>query len=152
MDREYPNASIHTSMCGGCPVAYPIKKPVADNIMIIGDAAHHINPVTGGGITPAMKSGMLGGLVAAEAIKKNNVSESFLNKYVKDIDRDFTKRHKTLYKIKEAISKLSDDDINGIASKIDSIPVEKGLSKSFYVINDKKPSLVIDVLRVFAGI
>ena len=47
-----------------------IKKPVADNIMIIGDAAHHINPVTGGGITPAMKSGMLGGLVAAEAIKK----------------------------------------------------------------------------------
>ena len=80
MDREYPNASIHTSMCGGCPVAYPIKKPVADNIMIIGDAAHHINPVTGGGITPAMKSGMLGGLVAAEAIKKNNVSESFLNK------------------------------------------------------------------------
>ena len=44
------------------------------------------------------ESGMLGGLVAAEAIKKNNVSESFLNKYVKDIDRDFTKRHKTLYK------------------------------------------------------
>ena len=131
MEREYPNASIHTSMCGGCPVAYPIKKPVADNIMIIGDAAHHINPVTGGGITPAMKSGMLGGLVAAEAIKKNNVSESFLNKYVKDIDRDFTKRHKTLYKIKEAISKLSDDDINGIASKIDSIPVEKRTSKKF---------------------
>ena len=153
MEREYPNASIHTSMCGGCPVAYPIKKPVADNIMIIGDAAHHINPVTGGGITPAMKSGMLGGLVAAEAIKKNNVSESFLNKYVKDIDRDFTKRHKTLYKIKEAISKLSDDDINGIASKIDSIPVEKRtLQKVFMSSMIKKPSLVIDVLRVFAGI
>ena len=121
--------------------------------MIIGDAAHHINPVTGGGITPAMKSGMLGGLVAAEAIKKNNVSESFLNKYVKDIDRDFTKRHKTLYKIKEAISKLSDDDINGIASKIDSIPVEKRtLQKVFMSSMIKKPSLVIDVLRVFAGI
>ena len=70
-----------------------------------------------------------------------------------DIDRDFTKRHKTLYKIKEAISKLSDDDINGIASKIDSIPVEKRtLQKVFMSSMIKKPSLVIDVLRVFAGI
>ena len=153
MDREFPDASIHTSMCGGCPVAYPIRKPVSDNIIIVGDAAHHINPVTGGGITPAMKSGMLGGLVAADAIKKNDVSEKFLNNYVKAIDKDFTKRHKTLYKIKEAISKLSDDDINGIANKIDSIPIEKrSLQKVFMSSMIKKPSLVIDVLRVFTGI
>jgi digeranylgeranylglycerophospholipid reductase len=140
-------------MCGGVPVAYPIKKPVADNIIIVGDAAHHINPVTGGGITPAMKSGMLGGLIAADAVKQNDVSEKFLNQYVKAIDKDFTKRHKILYKIKEAISKLSDEDINGIAKKIDSIPIDKrSLQKVFMSSMIKKPSLVIDVLRVFTGI
>ena len=153
MEREFPNASIHTTMCGGVPVSYPIKKPVADNVIIVGDAAHHINPVTGGGITPAMKSGMLGGMVAADAIKSNDFSEKYLEKYVKAIDKDFTKRHHTLYKIKEAISQLSDDDINGIANKIDSIPEEKrSLRKVFMSSMLKKPSLIIDVMRIFTGL
>ena len=153
MSREFPEASIHTSMCGGCPIAYPIKKPIADNIMIVGDAAHHINPVTGGGITPAMKSGMLAGIVGAEAIKCNDQSEKFLEKYVKAIDKDFTKRHHTLYKIKEAISQLSDEDINGIARNIDSIPTEKRtLRKVFMSSMLKKPSLIIDVMRIFTGL
>ncbi len=153
MLREFPDASIHTSMCGGCPIAYPIKKPVADNLMIVGDAAHHVNPVTGGGITPAMKSGMLAGIAAAEAIKKNDHSEEFLEKYVKAINNDFTKRHHTLYKIKEAISQLSDEDINGIARNIDSIPVEKRtLRKVFMSSMLKKPSLIIDVMRIFTGL
>ena len=153
MSREFPEASIHTSMCGGCPIAYPIKKPIADNIMIVGDAAHHINPVTGGGITPAMKSGMLAGIVGAEAIKCNDQSEKFLEKYVKKIDNDFTKRHHTLYKIKEAISQLSDEDINGIARNIDSIPTEKRtLRKVFMSSMLKKPSLIIDVMRIFTGL
>ena len=33
MYREFPDASIHTSMCGGCPVAYPIKKHEQDKII-----------------------------------------------------------------------------------------------------------------------
>ena len=153
IEREFPNASIHTTMCGGVPVSYPIKKPIANNVLIVGDAAHHINPVTGGGITPAMKSGMLGGLVAAEAIKKQDCSERFLEKYVQSINKDFTKRHHTLYKIKEAISQLSDEDINSIAKKIDSIPENKrSLRKVFMSSMLKKPSLIIDVMRIFTGL
>ena len=136
----------------GVPVAYPIKKPVTDNVIIVGDAAHHINPVTGGGITPAMKSGMIGGLIAADAIKANDMSEIYLNRYTKAIEKDFTKRHHTLYKIKEAISQLSDDDINAISNKIDSIPEDKrSLRKVFMSSMLKKPSLVIDVMRIFTG-
>ena len=153
IEREFPNASIHTTMCGGVPVAYPIKKPVRDNVIIVGDAAHHINPVTGGGITPAMKSGMIAGLVASDSIKANDHSEEFLNRYTKEIDKDFTKRHQTLYKIKEAISQLSDDDINAISKKIDSIPENKrSLRKVFMSSMLKKPSLIIDVMRIFTGL
>tara|TARA_Y100001968_G_scaffold116093_2_gene105454 strand:+ start:5339 stop:6517 length:1179 start_codon:yes stop_codon:yes gene_type:complete len=153
LERQFPNASIHTTMCGGVPVAYPIKKPVTDNVIVVGDAAHHINPVTGGGITPAMKSGMIGGIIAADAIKVNDMSESYLNRYTKAIEKDFTKRHHTLYKIKEAISQLSDDDINAISNKIDSIPEDKrSLRKVFMASMLKKPSLVIDVMRIFTGL
>ena len=59
----------------------------------------------------------------------------------------------TLYKIKEAISQLSDEDINGIARNIDSIPTEKRtLRKVFMSSMLKKPSLIIDVMRIFTGL
>ena len=33
MEREYPDAAILTTMCGGVPCAKPMEKPVADGIM-----------------------------------------------------------------------------------------------------------------------
>ena len=64
-------------MCGGVPCAKPMSNPISDNIMLVGDAAHFINPITGGGIAAAMKSGMFAGQVASEAISAEDYSENF---------------------------------------------------------------------------
>ena len=152
IENKYPNATIHTTMCGGVPCSKPMTHPISDNVMLVGDAAHFINPITGGGIAAAMKSGMFAGQVASEAIIANDYSQNFLKKYVSLCQKDFTKRHEKIYKVKETITKLTDDEMNQMALKINKLPPHKiTLSRVFTTAIMKKPSLIIDVMKMFAG-
>lgn len=64
---------IPVSTTGGLiPVGGPLDT-VKDNVMLVGDAAGQTNSLTGGGILQAVVSGKIAGIVAAEAIKENNV-------------------------------------------------------------------------------
>ena len=153
MEREYPDAAILTTMCGGVPCAKPMEKPVADGIMLVGDAAHQINPMTGGGIVAGMKGGWIAGQVAAEAIKKNDYSEDSLLEYPKRMRKDFGKNHERFYKIKEVTEKLTNEELDSIAEKVLSIPDNKRtLTSVFKAAVFKKPTLIIDVLKVFSGV
>ena len=151
--REYPDAAILTTMCGGIPCGKPMKNPIIDGLMLVGDAAHQINPMTGGGIVSGMKAGWIAGQVAAEAVKKGDYSIKILNKYSKSMWKDFGKNYERFYKIKEAVHNLSDEDLNSIADKVLSIPSNKRtLASVFKAAVYKKPSLIIDVLKVFASV
>ena len=153
MEREYPDAAILTTMCGGVPCAKPMEKPVAEGIMLVGDAAHQINPMTGGGIVAGMKGGWIAGQVAAEAIKKNDYSEDSLLEYPKRMRKDFGKNHERFYKIKEVTEKLTNEELDSIAEKVLSIPHNKRtLTSVFKAAVFKKPTLIIDVLKVFSGV
>lgn len=46
---------------GGVPLAAPLKKPYADHVILVGDAARHVNPITGGGIHIALQDGIIAG-------------------------------------------------------------------------------------------
>ncbi len=153
MEREYPDAAILTTMCGGVPCAKPMEKPVANGIMLVGDAAHQINPMTGGGIVAGMKGGWIAGQVAAEAIQNDDYSENSLLEYPKRMRKDFGKNHERFYKIKEATEKLTNEELDSIAEKVLSIPHNKRtLTSVFKAAVFKKPTLIIDVLKVFSGV
>lgn len=46
---------------GGVPLAAALKKPYAAHIILVGDAARHVNPITGGGIHMALRGGVIAG-------------------------------------------------------------------------------------------
>ena len=153
MASEYPHAAILTTMCGGVPCAKPMKKPIADGLMLVGDAAHQINPMTGGGIVSGMKAGWIAGQVAADAVKTSDYSEKKLQAYPNAMWKDFGKNYERFYNIKQAVENLTDNDLNRIADSVLSIPHNKRtLASVFKAAVFKKPSLVIDVLKVFAGV
>ena len=153
MEREYPDAAILTTMCGGVPCGKPMRNPVTDGLMLVGDAAHQINPMTGGGIVSGMKAGWIAGQVAAEAIKKEDYSAKMLKKYSDTMWKAFGKNYERFYRIKEAVHNLNDEDLEQIADKVLSIPPDKRTPSSvFKAAVFKKPTLVIDVLKVFAGV
>ncbi|NOZ08442.1 MAG: NAD(P)/FAD-dependent oxidoreductase [FCB group bacterium] len=153
LQREYPGASILTTMCGGVPCAKPMEKPVADGILLVGDAAHHVNAMTGGGIISGMKAGWIGGQVAATAVHSGDSSAKFLQTYVQKVRKDFGDTHNRFYRMKNTIINLTDDDLNAIARQISRIPEnERTLTRIFKACVFKKPSLIVDVIKVFAGI
>lgn len=75
---HFPNASVLTTTCGGVPCAKPIKDPVRNGLILVGDAAHHVNPMTGGGIISGMKAGWIGGQICANAISNADYSQKYL--------------------------------------------------------------------------
>jgi digeranylgeranylglycerophospholipid reductase len=101
---------------GGDPVGGMIKNLVKDNLMIVGDAAGHVNPLTGGGIITALEAGMYAGEVAAAAVKEDNFTEKRLKEYQdickKEIGDSFDKYLKT----KDYLLSLSDSDLDSIAA------------------------------------
>ena len=67
--------------------------------------------------------------------------------------KDFGKNYERFYKIKEAVNQLKDRDLDSIAESVLSVPLEKRtLSTVFKKAVFKKPSLIIDVIKVFSGL
>ncbi len=44
---------------GGVPLAAPLRTQFADNMILVGDAARHVNPITGGGLHTAVSGGKI---------------------------------------------------------------------------------------------
>ena len=150
---KYPHASVLTTVVGGIPVGKTVKQMVADGLMLVGDAAHTCNPLTGGGITPGMRSGLLAAETAIKALQKGGPTRQNLSSYEKEWHKIGGKNHERFYRIKESLYKLNDDDLNKIARTIVTIPEKnRTLMKLFSAAVREKPSLILDVARVFAGI
>jgi digeranylgeranylglycerophospholipid reductase len=68
MADRLKNARILEVQGGGVPLAAPLRQPYADYVILVGDAARHVNPITGGGIHMALRDGVIAGSVLAEIL------------------------------------------------------------------------------------
>ncbi|NIM92258.1 MAG: geranylgeranyl reductase family protein [Anaerolineales bacterium] len=76
-----------TLITGNVPVNPLSSNILADGLLIVGDAARQVDPLTGGGIYTAMTAGQLAGQVAAGALSANDTSARFLKKYQEGWDQ-----------------------------------------------------------------
>ena len=54
---------------GGVPLAAPLTTQYADRMILVGDAARHVNPITGGGIHTALSGARIAAEVLAKAVR-----------------------------------------------------------------------------------
>jgi len=66
---------------GNVPVALAPASLVTDGLMLVGDAARQVDPLTGGGIVNAMIAGRMAAEVAVAAIAAGDTSTGFLKQY-----------------------------------------------------------------------
>lgn len=148
--RHYPHAAVLYTVVGGVPCSPTAKRIVSDGLMLVGDAAHQINPMSGGGITTAMIAGQIAGRVAAEAIRDDDISAKRLERYPKEWHDAEGKNHERLYKIKQAVYKLTDEDLNRTAEVVLGLkPQERTLFNIFKIALLRHPALIFDLLKVF---
>jgi geranylgeranyl reductase family protein len=73
--------------CAG-PVGFAARDPVASRILLIGDAAGQLEPITGQGIFLALHSAMLAADVASDALGANDFSPRRLSVYARRRGRE----------------------------------------------------------------
>jgi len=112
-------------VAGAVSVNPPPEKTVTDNVILVGDAARLIDPLTGGGIINAIISGRFAGEVAAEAIKAGDCSEKFFMKYEDLWREELEDRLLRNFIAKEKLSELSDDIFNKVIHALEGYQIEK---------------------------
>lgn len=110
---------------GGDPVGGIHKKIYFDNLMVVGDAASQVNPLTGGGIISGMTGGMHAGKVAADAIKDEDYSAKRLKEYDTNLRDAIGDEMKKYLKVKDYLLSLSDKELNSVAVAFQDVEFEK---------------------------
>ena len=148
--RRYPGGARTGYTVGGVIVHTTLKRTYTDGVMICGDAAHMVNPLSGGGIINAMKSGRLAGRTAAAAIRAGDTSESRLACYHKAWMDLLGEAHLKYYRIKQALEDLDDAFFNGLARTVNGIPSHKRtLGRVFAHALVRHPQLIPVAARFF---
>ncbi len=102
---------------GGAPVVVSgqLDKVVSDNVMICGEAAGHVIPLTGAGIHTSAVAGRIAGRVAAEAVLEQNFTQRRLSEYIIEFNKIWADRIMKSLKALRVIERLSDSELNIMA-------------------------------------
>ncbi|MCK6603572.1 MAG: NAD(P)/FAD-dependent oxidoreductase [Ignavibacteriaceae bacterium] len=148
MEKHHPEASVLTQIAGGVPCSITLEKISAPGIMLAGDAARQVNPLSGGGIASGMIGGSIAGRIAGESVKMNKPDH--ILSYDKAWADRLGKRHETFDRIKNGIYNFSDEKFNSIAHSFAKVsPDKRTLGNLFRTALFNNPSLLIDVAKVF---
>jgi digeranylgeranylglycerophospholipid reductase len=148
--RRYPRGARTGYTVGGVIVHTTIKQTYTDGVLVAGDAAHMINPLSGGGIVNAMKAGRLAGQTAATAVCAGSTSADRLAAYHMAWMDLLGDDHLKYYRIRQALERLDDAFFNGLARTVNAIPLEKRtLGRIFAHALVKHPQLIPVAARFF---
>ena len=148
--RRYPRGARLGLTVGGVIVHPTIKQSTTDGVLIAGDAAHMVNPLSGGGIVNAMKAGRLAGRTAAQAIAQRDTSAGRLQCYHDAWMRMLGEDHLRYYRIKQALERLDDGFYDGLARTVNAIPERKRtLGRIFAHALVRHPQLIPVAARFF---
>jgi digeranylgeranylglycerophospholipid reductase len=115
-----------------------------------GDAARQANPLTGGGIINSLIAAEIAAETAVKAIKKGDVSTQMLMPYQKAWHKGEGKINKLSYKLKQAVYRFSDEDLNRTAQMLLKVPESKRTPfQIFKTALFKEPKLLVDAAKIF---
>jgi len=151
--RKFPRGKIIGQVIGAVPVGDSLPKLVGDGILIVGDAAHHSDPISGGGIANAMYSGMFAADTAVDCLKKGDVSAKALSIYEGRWDREIGKHFKRICRIRDEALKFSDEMFDRCATVLNRMPPEKvNMPTIFKTVLKHQPRLLLELRHlILAG-
>ncbi len=119
------NATAVELNVGGDPVGGIIKKISTDNILVVGDAAGMVNPLTGGGIISGMQGGLIAGEIAAAAVKDDDLRAKRLSEYDQRCGKEIGDSFKKYMKARDYLESLSDEELDSIAKAFNETEFER---------------------------
>ena len=135
---EIKKGSIIEENSGGIPIGGLLESMTTDNFLAIGDAAHQVHPLHGGGLIESSFAAVIAAKVITGAIKSNDASNKALDAYNRQWWKERGVKLETGEKIVKILERFTDADFNLIAKSM------KG--EDFFDIFEGKPHKLIKIL------
>jgi len=130
-------------LAGAVPVAEPIES-VRDNLLLVGDAARQVDPITGGGLMASIEAGKTAGETIGKAIDEQRFDKKMLLPYEEKLKNTLYKKLKRNYVVKEILLDMEDKTLNMLADSLKDYKFDElstlSLVKALVL---KHPSLLI---------
>lgn len=109
-EKLYPGAEIE-EVHGGCvPVSGHLAEYTTERFALCGDAAHHTNPLTGGGIMAGLVAGEMLAQWIDKGFKEGDLSAAFLKRYEAALWERNGKSHRKEARIRDFVLGLGPRD------------------------------------------
>jgi geranylgeranyl reductase family protein len=134
--RDHPiisckfNESRILSSCAALIPAPFSSKVCSDGVLLVGDAAGHVKPLTGGGIYMGLSCARIAAPVVAEALRKEP-SKKVLQHYERGIKKKFGMEIELGLRARRAFCKMSDEDLEVLVGLLRDEEVRKIVSENF---------------------
>jgi digeranylgeranylglycerophospholipid reductase len=126
-DKRLAKGKPLDMVAGAVSICAPIEKTVTDNLLLVGDSARQIDPITGGGISNACIAGRIAGETLAHAVETGDFSSRGLQSYEQGWRDILENKQYRNWMAKEKLVKLSDEVLDKIIQALIEVGVE-GLS------------------------
>ncbi len=110
--------SIHAFYSGSIITCGPIKRTYADGLLVVGDAAGQVKPISGGGVILGGICASIAGKVASKAIELNALGKNFLKNYESEWKAILGREFRVSLFARKILNLLSDRDFDKIFSII----------------------------------
>lgn len=130
-------------LAGAVSVSEPYES-VRDNLLLVGDAARQVDPITGGGLMASIEAGKIAGETIGKAVEMEKFDKEMLSAYEKAVEAAFYKKLKRNYMVKEIMLGFEDKTLNMLADSLKDVKFDEintlGLVKALV---SKHPSLLM---------
>jgi len=128
---------------GADPVGEPVQS-VKDNLLLVGDAARQVDPITGGGLMSSIEAGKYAGETIGKAVEKQKFDQQTLSEYENLWKNAFGKKLHRNYMAKEIILDMEDKTLDMLADSLKDYKFEEFSTLSIIkALVTKHPSLLV---------
>ena len=130
-------------IAGAVPVAEPIEA-THDHLILVGDAARQVDPITGGGLMASVEAGKAAGETIAAAVAQQQFDKSYLSKYEQALESNLYPKLRRNYAVKEFLLQVEDKTLDMLADSLKDYQFEEVSTLSLLkAIVKKHPSLLV---------
>jgi len=112
-------ASPTAYLASGIPIG-DVPRTVADRVLLVGDAAAQVKPLSGGGIFTGMRCAELAAGVLDRALRSGDLSATALGEYERAWRLEFGEEFRRALHLRRVLARLSDADLDAVVEALRS--------------------------------
>ena len=118
VNQRFPGLERRRFIAGGVSGSRPLKTMVGDGVLLVGEAARHNNPLSGGGIMNSLEAAEQAHRVIADALANDDTSRNALKRYDAEWHETNGRSIHKFALLRELFFRLDDEELTSVVNII----------------------------------